>query len=55
MLGYCAKGMRAFCKLHGLDYLEFVRHGLTPDDLLRTKDAMAARIVELALTGGDNI
>lgn len=47
-LGYCAKGMRKFCKQHGLDYIKFVREGLTPEELLATNDAMAAKVVELA-------
>jgi len=49
-LDYCAKGMRIFFKQHGLDYVKFVREGLTPDELRSTGDAMALKVVELAET-----
>jgi hypothetical protein len=52
ILGYCAKGMRVFCKLHGLDYTKFVREGFTPEELLNTNDIMAEKLVKLAQERG---
>lgn len=52
-LGYCAKGMRAFFRVHGLDYVRFVREGLTPQELLAMDDAMATKVVELAMAERD--
>lgn len=48
-LGYCAPGMRAFCRAHGLDYLRFVREGMAPKELLSTKDSMAIKIIKKAM------
>lgn len=47
-LGYCIKGIREFCKTHGIDFREFVRDGIDEEVLLSTKDAMALKVVELA-------
>lgn len=52
-LNYCARGMRAFFKEHGLNYLQFVREGLTPEELLATEDEMAIRVVKVALAERD--
>ena len=47
--GLCAGGARAFAKLHGLDWADFVHHGLTPDKLRATGDG----IVELMIAEAD--
>jgi len=47
-LGYCIKGIKEFCKRHGIDFRNFVKHGIDEDDLLKTGDAMAVKVVERA-------
>jgi hypothetical protein len=47
-LGYCAKGRRKLLAQHGLNYLEFVRHGFPAEVLLALNDDMANRVVEQA-------
>jgi hypothetical protein len=46
--GYCHKGARVFFARHGLDWSDFVKHGVDEDTLLATGDAMAVRLVEHA-------
>jgi hypothetical protein len=45
ILGYCAKGLRQFFTIHGLDYLQFVRHGIPEHLIWDTGDELARRIV----------
>jgi hypothetical protein len=52
-LGYCARGTRQFFRRHGLDYLDFVRHGIDASALRNTGDAMALRVVNLAEGNAD--
>jgi len=47
-LGYCIKGIKEFCKRHGIDFRNFVKYGIDEDDLLKTGDAMAVKVVERA-------
>ena len=42
---YCAPGMRAFCRRHGLDFRAFLRGGLPASVIEKTGDAMAQRAV----------
>jgi hypothetical protein len=49
-LGYCAFGMRAFFRAHGLDWTTFRERGLPADVIAATGDAMAIRAAELART-----
>jgi hypothetical protein len=44
-LGYCAKGVRAFCCRHSLDFGRFLRDGIAADELLAMNDAMATAAV----------
>jgi hypothetical protein len=44
----CSLGARAFAIRHGLDWSDFLRHGIDSDKLIATGDAMAIRIVEVA-------
>jgi hypothetical protein len=45
ILNYCAKGLRQFFAQHGLDYLQFVRHGIPERLIWETGDEQARRIV----------
>lgn len=38
---YCAWGIRAFCRRHGIDLAAFLRDGIDADELERTGDALA--------------
>jgi len=46
--GFCARGARAFCMRHGLDWTAFLREGIEAERLLATGDAMALAVVEHA-------
>lgn len=45
-LGYCARGSRRWFARMGLDWADFVMHGIDAEILLATGDAMALRLVE---------
>lgn len=47
-VAYCSRGMRAFFAQHGLDWTEFLRHGLPASVLEATGDAMAIRAAAVA-------
>lgn len=47
-LGYCARGMREFFALHGLDWQAFREAGLPADTIEATGDAMAVAAANLA-------
>lgn len=47
-LKYCAWGVRAFFRRHGLDYRAFLRDGIPALELAATGDAMALAVVEVA-------
>lgn len=47
-LGYCSKGVRAFCKLHNIDYHYVIKNGIKEADLLNTNDAMAIKLIKHA-------
>lgn len=46
--GYCARQSRAFFAEHGLDWLDFVQHGIEAQRLVDTNDALAIRLVDHA-------
>jgi len=46
--GYCVAGAREFAKLHGLDFKQFIQNGIAASDLIKTGDALALNMVELA-------
>ncbi len=48
-LGYCARGVRAWCARHGIDYLRLVRDGVSVDEVLATGDELGARVARQAL------
>lgn len=51
-LGYCARGMRRWFELHGLDFGQFIAHGLPAETLLATGDEFARCAVEEAERDG---
>lgn len=46
--GYCSRGGRAWFARHGLDWTDFVRHGIDEQKLLDTGDGMAIGLVQWA-------
>lgn len=44
----CSSGTRAFFDRHGMDWNKFLSEGLPESEFLRTGDAMAERVVEVA-------
>ena len=51
-LGYCSAGGRAFFERHGLDWSQFLAHGINAQELEATGDTMARRVVEEARNSG---
>jgi len=46
--GYCVAGAREFARLHGLDFKQFIQHGISASELIKTGDALALNMVESA-------
>lgn len=44
--GFCASGARRWFEAYGLDFRDFVKHGISAEDLLATNDSYADRVVE---------
>jgi len=44
--GYCAKGQRDFFKKNNLDYKDFVRNGISSEELLSLNDELVKKLVE---------
>ncbi len=47
-LGYCATGIRKWCKIHDLSFKLFLKEGFTVKELIDTKDALALKLVEFS-------
>lgn len=47
-VGFCNKQARVFCEAHGIDWADFVKHGIDAQVLIDTNDALALRVVEHA-------
>jgi hypothetical protein len=47
-LRYCNKGTRDFFKRHNLDWSDFVKNGISEEQLINTGDARALQTVEFA-------
>jgi len=47
-IGFCARGTRAWCARHNIDWSKFVREGVPASVLIATGDALALRVVEHA-------
>lgn len=47
-LGYCARGVRRWCRRHGWDFARIARDGADCAELRATGDAMATRVAEEA-------
>lgn len=47
-LGYCNRGLRAWFAREGLDWTDFVKHGIDADVLRQRDNAMAERAIARA-------
>ncbi len=47
-LGYCNRGLRAWFAREGLDWADFVKHGIAAGRLRAFDNAMAERAISLA-------
>lgn len=47
-LQYCNKGVREFCQKHSIDYQLFIKNGIKEEDLIKTNDVMAKKLIEYA-------
>lgn len=45
-LNYCLKGTRAFLEQHGFDWNEFKRNGIDSEQVRKTNDGMALKLIE---------
>lgn len=48
-LGYCARGVRAWCARHGIDYQRLLADGVPVDELIATGDELGRRVAEEAM------
>lgn len=46
--GYCVGGIELFFDRYGLDYSDFLRNGISADELRATGNALALRAIEQA-------
>lgn len=46
--GFCASGMREWCRANGFSYSD-IKNGISSDLLLKTNCKMAGKVVECAL------
>ena len=46
--GFCRSGARDWFRAHGLDWRDFVAHGIDADKLAATGDALALALVDWA-------
>lgn len=47
----CAKGTRSFFDAHGWDFKDFLKNGIDAELFIKTGDAMALQVVEIAKNG----
>lgn len=47
-LGYCNRGLRPWFAREGLDWADFLKHGIAADRLRQTNNAMADRAIAFA-------
>jgi len=47
-LGYCNRGLRQWFAREGLDWSDFLKHGIAADTLRARNNAMAARAIAQA-------
>ncbi len=46
--GLCGRGMRRFCREHGLDLVRFIRYGVDVSEIEHLDDANVTRVIEAA-------
>lgn len=47
-VGFCTRGQKRFCRQHGLDYLDFLKKGLSEEQLSSIQDSNLTRALSRA-------
>ncbi len=50
-LKYCSRGQRRFFEQHNLNFLDFIKNGISEEELIKTNDSMAFKAIEEAKKG----
>lgn len=45
----CCKGLRYFAKMHGFDYSDFIKNGISISKVKNMDDVMVQKVIKLAL------
>ena len=45
----CCKGLRYFAKIHGFDYPDFIKNGISISKVKNMDDVMVQKVIKLAL------
>lgn len=45
--GHCARGAKAWFERHDLDFKDFLKNGIEEEELLKSGDALAVRVVDM--------
>jgi len=48
-LGYCARGVRAWCKRHGIDYMRVLAGQVSVAEVLAIGDEMGRMVADVAM------
>lgn len=46
--GFCVSGIKKYFEQHGLDYRQFIKHGLDEETIASTNTEFSRRIIETA-------
>ena len=44
----CCKGLRSFAKMHGFNYSDFIKNGISISKIKNMDDAMVQKVIKLA-------
>lgn len=47
-LKYCSSGIRQFCQIYDIKFVDFVRNGIDSEVLAKTNDDLAIDMIKLA-------
>ena len=53
--GYCSEGLRQFAIANNLDWMKFLKEGISSDELAKIGDAQINRIIRMAEKEQDGI
>lgn len=44
--GHCVAGVKAWSDAHGFDFRDFLKHGVSAEELLRSGDGLSLQVIE---------